>query len=49
MKDALKKIEKYCKSISTALNLKYLTDIDLLCDDDKEPIVLEINPKRIGD
>ena len=43
-----KKIEKYCKSISTALNLKYLTDIDLLCDNDKEPVVLEINPRPSG-
>jgi len=41
-------IKKYCKKISKVLNLKSLTDIDLLCDHNKKIVLLEINPRPSG-
>ena len=41
-------IKKYCKKISKVLNLKSLTDIDLLCDHKKKIVLLEINPRPSG-
>ena len=43
-----KDIQKYCEKISKVLNLKFLTDIDLLCDQNKKTVLLEINPRPSG-
>ena len=43
-----KKIKQYCKKISKVLNLKYLTDIDLLYDQDNKIVLLEVNPRPSG-
>ena len=43
-----KKIEQYCRKISTTLKLKYLTDIDLLTGKNNEPLLLEVNPRPSG-
>ncbi len=41
-------IKKYCKKISEVLNLKYLTDIDLLHDQNNKIVLLEVNPRPSG-
>ena len=42
------KIISYCKKITKILNLKFLTDIDLITDKFNNPCLLEINPRPSG-
>ena len=42
------KITNYCKKITKILNLKFLTDIDLITDKFNNPCLLEINPRPSG-
>ena len=41
-------IKKYCKKISEVLNLRYLTDIDLLYNQENKIVLLEVNPRPSG-
>ena len=42
------KIQNYCKKISKILNLKHLTDFDLITNNNNEICLLEINPRPSG-
>ena len=42
------KCKQYCTKIAKILNLKYLTDIDLLCDQNNKIVLLEVNPRPSG-